>query len=131
VDAVGIPAIKNFAEMRMLRDLYELRDSQVATYLYLKDVNGPLRCYGEGMGYGLPYAAQFTAPDRLVTGGYSSSAWAVTVPQPEPNGIYMPTSANATWYMLKGEDGKLRPEYIEENVIISQTKKPCIPLDAR
>jgi hypothetical protein len=116
--------------MRMLKDLYELRDKQVATYIYLKDANGPLRCYGEGIGYGLPYAAQFTAPERVVTGGYSSSAWAVTIPQPEPNGLNMPASADATWYMLKGPDGTVKPDYIEEKVIVSQFQKPCKPLDA-
>lgn len=126
VNEVGMPAITNFAEMRMARDMYELRDNPQATYAYLQAMDGGLRCLGEAFGYGLPYAAQFSNPDKIA---YASSYGVVTLPQSEPNGLFMPDSAAATWIMLKGPDGTLHPVYVEPNVVISPFPLPCKPLD--
>jgi hypothetical protein len=120
---VGMPAIQNFQEQRMVKDLYEKRDKAIVTYAYLQAIDGSLRCYGEGAGYPLPYSAQFTSP---------------TIPgvnhdqQAEPNGLFMPDSAAATWYMMKNPaDNKLYAVYTEPNMIASPFKLPCIPLDAQ
>jgi hypothetical protein len=127
---VGMPVIKNFTEKTLARDLYELRDQPaLATYAYIKDANGGLRCFGQGIGYGLPYATQYSNPDQIINNGYSTG-WAVTTAQAEPNGLYMPHSADATWYPMQGPDGKIYPVYSEERLTISPFPLPCKPMDA-
>lgn len=117
---VGLPAITNWQEMRMMKDLFELRDRAVTTYAYLKDANGPLRCYGEGVGFALPYGTQFSNPENVTTGK----------PQAEPNGLFIPDAADATWYMMRDpSDGKLKAIQTEPAMIVSQFKLPCKPLD--
>jgi len=119
---VGMPAITNYQEMRIVKQLYELRDKEIATYAYLQSMDGSLRCLGDAIGYGVPYAAQFTNPQ------YGSGTYAR--PQAEPNGLFMPDSASATWIMLLNpETHKASPVYVEPNMIVSQFKLPCKPLD--
>lgn len=116
---VGTPAITNFQEMRLVKQLYELRDTQISTYAYLQSNDGSLRCLGEAIGYGIPYSAQFTNPVNI--NGR---------PQAEPNGLFMPDSASASWIMLfNPETGKASPVYVEPNLVVSQFKLPCKPLD--
>jgi hypothetical protein len=117
---VGNPAIVNFQEMRITKQLLELRDKEIATYAYLQAMDGSLRCLGEAVGYGVPYSAQFTNPENATTGK----------PQAEPNGLFMPDSADATWIMLRDpETKKVSPVYVEPNLIVSQFKMPCKSLD--
>lgn len=117
---VGMPAITNFQEMRIVKQLYELRDKEISTYAYLQAMDGSLRCLGDAIGYGVPYAAQFTNPQ----------APGAARPQAEPNGLFMPDSASATWIMLRDpETKKALPVYVEPNLIVSQFKLPCKPLD--
>ena len=119
---IGMPAIVNFQEMRLVKQLYELRDKEIATYAYLQAMDGSLRCLGEAIGYGIPYSAQFTNP--------VSPSSASGRPQAEPNGLFMPDSASASWIMLLNpETKKASPVYVEPNLIVSQFKLPCKPLD--
>lgn len=116
---VGLPSITNFQEMRLAKQLYELRDTQISTYAYLQSNDGSLRCLGTAIGYGIPYSAQFTNPEGL--NGR---------PQAEPNGLFMPPEASATWIMLLNpETGKASPVYVEPNLVVSQFKLPCKQLD--
>jgi hypothetical protein len=116
-EQIGMPAVGNFSEKRLLKDIYEMRDKEIPTHTYIvNEMSGCLVYVGPSMGYGLPYATQFTAPTRYA---YSHGAY-VTVPQAEPNGLFMPSSAEGTWVQLKspGED-KVQPVYIEPRVIVS------------
>ena len=55
---VGMPAIKNFRERKMMKDILELRDqSNYSTYTYLwSDFNGKPKFFCHSIGYGLPYS---------------------------------------------------------------------------
>jgi len=68
VQSVGMPAITNYAEKRMMKDILELRDQNVATTTYITDMNGKLHKICNSVGYGLPYATQYTNPQMKVTG---------------------------------------------------------------
>ncbi|MCX6795604.1 MAG: hypothetical protein NT165_02690, partial [Candidatus Falkowbacteria bacterium] len=59
---VGMPAIKNFRERKIVKDLYELRDQNgLVTYTYIfSEYTGKYTYLGETIGYGIPYATQFT-----------------------------------------------------------------------
>jgi len=121
--AVGMPAIKNFREKRLLKDIIEMRDNEaLTTYTYIvAEMTGKLVYLGESVGYGIPAATQFTNPqkyDRVSTsgGGYGY----VTLSQADPNGLFSPSSADGTWVMMKQPNGKtVLPVYIEPRVIVS------------
>ena len=136
---VGMPAIKNFRERKLLRDIYEMRDqSGLVTYTYLENLQpaivhgrtalgGKLTYVGESIGYGIPYATQFTSPEKaeFKGNGMSVSAW-ITLPQADPNGLFSPASAEGTWVLLKNPNGNdVKPVYIEPRIIVSPFKLPA------
>ncbi|RLE38196.1 hypothetical protein DRJ17_04745 [Candidatus Woesearchaeota archaeon] len=115
---IGMPAIKNFQERKLAKMIFELRDREdLICYAYLKsDYTGKLVYLGKCIGYGLPYSVQYTNPMqvvRLIGGKYG------TIPQADPNGLYMPTGLSATWLMMLDKDGNPRPVYIEPEIVVS------------
>lgn len=116
---VGIPGVTNFTEKRLVRTLYELRDKEIATFSYIPDINGHLWHLCDSIGYGLPYGVQFTNPEKVVQ-SYSQSFG--TLPQAEPNGLFMPPTAEGTWVICADSKGKPSPVYVEPRVIISPFK---------
>jgi hypothetical protein len=117
VQSVGMPAITNFAEKRMFKDILELRDKNTPTTTYLVGMNNQLTKVCDSIGFGLPYATQYTNPMRLSgdgTHGYT------TLPQADPNGLYSPASAEGTWVLcVDHKDGKAKPVYIEPRILVS------------
>ena len=126
---VGYPAIMNWAEKKLLKTIYELRDDpKLVTYTYITDLNGKLHsvCPGtNSVGYPLPYATQYTAPKAPVVrrstypvGIAIQGEWRTyEADQPEPNGLFMPSSAEGTWVTcLNPETKTLAPVYIEDRV---------------
>lgn len=127
---VGVPSIKNFRELKLAKDIIEMRDQSLVTYSYLwSDINAKLVFFCDSIGYPLPYAVQFTAPETMQTynvagtGGSGRSYGVQRLPQAEPNGLHSPASAEGTWVMCKDPKGKeVRPIYVEPRVIVSQFK---------
>lgn len=113
---IGMPSIVNYQEKRMLKTIYELRDSAIATHTYL--VNQMTGCpiyIGPSVGYGIPYATQYSNPDTLVP-NYQGR---ITFPQAEPNGLFMPSDAHGTWILLKDPDSNnVKPTYVEPDVMV-------------
>src|SRR5271154_6362213 len=73
----GMPAIKNFRERKMLKDILELRDQEgFITYTYVfSEVTSKLTFFCQSTGYGMPYATEYTSPQKLEwtplsSGGY-------------------------------------------------------------
>ena len=116
VQQVGMPAIVNFAEKRMMKDIMELRDQNVATTTYLVGMNNQLTKICTSVGYGLPYATQYTNPQKPVYEVHGN----ITLPQADPNGLYSPASADGTWVLcVDKKDGKAKPVFIEPRIIVS------------
>lgn len=116
---VGMPAIANFAEKRNYKMIYELRDSpNYATYTYLVGMRNELKLLCHSIGYGIPESSQYTNPqaDEFYT---TSSSQHVPMPNADPNGMYSSPSANGTWVMCLGPDGKIAPVRAEPNVLTS------------
>jgi hypothetical protein len=115
---VGMPAIVNFAEKRMMKDILEIRDQNVATTTYIVGMNGDLHKLCNSVGYGLPYATQYTnpsMPQRTSDGG-----GLYVLPQADPNGLYSPASADGTWVQcVDPKSGKPKVIYVEPRVIVS------------
>ena len=113
---VGMPGITNFTEKKIMRRLYEMRDQNIATFTYLVDLQGQLHHVCDSIGYGLPYSTQFSNPEKI-TQSYSQSYG--TLPQSEPNGLFMPASAEGTWVICASTKGEFTPMYLEPRVIVS------------
>jgi hypothetical protein len=119
VETVGFPAIINFAEKRMMKDIIEKRDQMQPTYTYIIDMNGKPHKICDSLGYGLPYATQYTNPQaRQTTALSDGSRSSDVIAQADPNGLYSPASADGTWVMcLNPKTKKAEPQYIEPRII--------------
>jgi len=119
-NAVGMPAITNFAERRQLKQIYEMRDQNVATYTYLVGWDGKVgQKLCDSVGFGIPYATEFTSPQRPT---YSTNGIA-TLPQADPNTLFSPAAADGTWVLcLNPDTHKATPLYVEPKVIVSPFK---------
>jgi hypothetical protein len=119
--AVGMPAIHNFRERKILKDILELRDQDgLVTFTYIfNELNGTLVFLGESIGYGIPYATQFTNPEKLERVHKLEALYEV-LPQADPNGLYSPAAAEGTWILMKDPKGSdVKPVYVEARVIVS------------
>ena len=115
---VGMPAIKNFQERKLMKMILELRDQEnLMCYAYLfSEQTGKLIYIGRCVGFGLPYATQYTSPNKKVNGTQCS----IAMPQADPNGLFMPSSAEGTWLMMVNpKTGQPSPCYFEPRVVVS------------
>lgn len=121
----GMPSIKNFRERKMLKDILELRDQDnVITYTYIvSEMTGKLRFLGTTIGYGIPYATQYTNPQKIADSGHQYG-YAI-LPQADPNGLFSPASAEGTWVLMKDPNSdKVQPVYVEPRIVVSRFKLP-------
>ena len=121
----GLPAITNFTEKRMVKWLYELRDQpNYRTYTYITTMNGGLVKICDSVGYGISASIQYSNPDKVVdyedfVGG-RVDANIGTLPQAEPNGLFMPGGLAATYVMcvVPGKD-EVQAVYLEPEIVVS------------
>lgn len=125
VQSVGLPSIVNFQEKRVLKQILELRDTaHLSTITYTQDLNAGLHKLCDSIGYGIPYATQYTNPSRQAYPGYHDSA---ILPQADPNGLFSPASAEGTWVLcLNPQTKDVSPVYVEPRVIVSQFPLPGV-----
>jgi len=126
---IGMPQIINFQQRKLMKWIYELADREdLVTYTYIKsDYSGKLVFMCKSIGYGIPFSAQFTNPEKLVEGdkelGYDLSGYlnyVMQMPQADPNGLFMPTTSSATWIIaIHPETGKPHPLYFEPEIVVS------------
>ncbi|MFH1472962.1 MAG: hypothetical protein ABIF06_00920 [bacterium] len=121
---VGMPGITNFQERKLVKMLYELRDQEnFSTYTYIVNMQGELLLFCESVGYGIPYAVQFSNPIRTVD-TWRGNGYIEQLPQAEPNGLFMPDALSATWVMCVNPNnpGTPRPVYVEPQIVVSPFK---------
>ena len=126
---IGMPNIVNFQQRKLLKMIFELCDKEdLICYAYIKsDYQGKLMFIGKCIGYGIPFSAQFTNPEKVVHGdkqlGYDMAGainYPMILPQADPNGLFMPTSSSATWLiMIDPKTNEPRPVYCEPEIVIS------------
>ena len=93
-----------------------LRDKNITTTTYIVDLSGRLHKVCDSVGFGLPYATQYTAPSRTAYDYHDSAV----IPQADPNGLYSPASADGTWVQcLNPKTHQTTVVYIEPRVIVS------------
>lgn len=117
VRQAGMPNMVNFTEKKNLKWIYELCDREkFTTYTYLVDMHGKLHFFCESIGYGVPYSAQYVNPEKYNVNG-------ANLPQAEPNGLFKPTSSDATWVIAATEQGPAAI-YVEQRIVVSPFKLP-------
>lgn len=119
---IGMPAIKNAREKRLLKDILELRDQTgLVTYTYLwSEVSGKKIFLCNSIGYGIPYATQYTNPQKIE---HVPNVGHYIIAQADPNGLFSPASAEGTWVMCKDPNStQVKPIYIEPKIIVSPFK---------
>ena len=104
---------EDFAMFKFWAPKYE----NVATFTYIPDIQGNLHHLCDSIGYGLPYGVQYTNPERI-----NQNSTTALIPQPEPNGLFMPSTAEGTWVICAGKNGDFEPIYSEPRVIVSPFK---------
>lgn len=130
---IGLPAIINNQEKKIMKQIYELRDQEnlvCYAYLFNKDSGKVGQFLGKCIGYGLPYSTQFSNPMKVVDpervaghSKYQGEGAFLSMPQPEPNGLFMPEGLSATWLLLINPETKEpRPVYVEPEIIVSPFK---------
>ena len=127
---IGLPNIHNFWQRKLLKMIYEIADdSNVITFSYtFNRFTGKFRYLGRSIGFGIPFSAQYTNPVQIVMDPYGSGG--ATIPQPDPNGLYMPTSSSATWIILVNEEtGGFNLVYMEPVLTVSQEPLPSCIVD--
>ena len=115
---IGMPAIINFQERKLAKQIFELRDKEdLVTYAYIVNhMTGELVFIGRCIGFGLPYSVQYTSPMVNKYGDHTEAP----VPQADPNGLFMPDGLSATWLMMiDPKTGDPRPVYVEPQIIVS------------
>ena len=120
--AVGLPALRNFREKRLLKMLYELRDQDgLRTYTYLvAQQTGKVVKLCDSMGYPLSDATGYTSPDKVVRDGTNVFG---TVTQAEPNALFTPDSSNGYWVMCLGSD-KATPAFVTGDLVVTSYPLP-------
>lgn len=113
---IGAPEIINFQERKFAKQILEMRDKEIITYTYFIDMNGRKHFICSSIGYGLPYSVQFTNPEKRL--GLSE----LTLPQADPNGLFMPGALSATWVLCSDGKKDVKPVYVEPQIMVSPFK---------
>lgn len=126
---VGMPNIVNWQQRKLMKWIYELCDrEELITYAYTKnEMTGKFVFLYKCLGYGIPFSAQFTNPEKLVEGdkyfGYDLAGYLnylEHLPQADPNGLFMPTSSSATWLIpIRPGQNEPRVIYAEPEIVVS------------
>lgn len=117
----GLPAITNFTEKRMVKWLYELRDQpNYRTYTYIVTMNGKLIKICDSVGYGINASIQYSNPEKITNMDLGQYGGEGTMPQAEPNGLFMPEGLAATYVMcVDSENDDVKAVYIEPEILVS------------
>lgn len=117
---VGMPRMVNFAQKKLLKNAYEDMDQTTLTYVYSQGIDGKFVCMGQALGYGVSLGTQFTASQYPQYVNMPGSAPNVTemMDQPEPNGLYSPSSGEATIVdLINPKNGEAHTAVVEPRII--------------
>lgn len=98
-------------ERHIVIETYKARNRTISTYTYtFIEYTGQIIELCASIGYPIPYSTQLTNPLQ-----YTGPNGAV-VGNPEPNGLYSPSSAEATIVNCVNKDGTVTPTYFEQRI---------------
>lgn len=117
---VGMPRMVNYAQRKLLKNAYEDMDQTTLTYVYTQGIDGKFVCIGQAIGYGVSLGTQFTAPSypQYVQMPQNISNVVEMMEQPEPNGLYSPSSGEATIVdLINPKNGEAHTAIMEPRVL--------------
>ena len=118
----GMPTVTNGTMKKQLKMIIEECDKEkLICYAYIiPEMTGKPVFLGKCMGYGIPYATQYTNPAKIADsyqGGYA------ILPQADPDGLFKPSSADGTWLMLIDQvTNEPHPVFCEPKVLVTPFK---------
>lgn len=117
---IGMPRITHFEQRRLLKNAYEDMDTTVLAYVYSQGIDGRFICMGQSLGYGVSLGTSFTAPEYPQYVQMPNNVANVTekIAQPEPNGLYPPSSGEATIVdLINPKNGEAHTALIEPRIV--------------
>jgi hypothetical protein len=121
-----MPRIVNFTQRKLLKNAYEDMDQTILTWVYTQGLDGRFVCMGQALGYGVPGGTQFTAGHRPARMEDSYVPNGTLLDQAEPNGLFVPGSADATIVdLIDPETGQAHTALIEPKVVTIPFKLPA------
>jgi hypothetical protein len=118
----GMPSVKNATMKKQLKMIIEECDKQnLICYAYIvPEMTGKPVLLGKCMGYGIPYATQYTNPEKISRENQYGIA---TLPQADPDGLFKPASADGTWLLLIDPvTNEPHPVFCEPKVLVTPFK---------
>lgn len=108
-----VPTLDFSMERQIVIETYLARNRKLSTWAYTRDMQGRWTEICASMGYPIPYSTQLTNPSQVYHGSNYELA---TIGNPDPNGLYSPTSSDATIVSCVDKDGSVNPVSVEERV---------------
>ncbi len=122
---IGKPHIVNFQEKKLAKMILQARDQEnLITYTYIVNLHGELILLGQSIGYGLPSNFQYTNTQKRVTVKPEGASYGIiSMPQAEPNGLFMSQFSSGSWILLiDPSTNKPNLVYIKHEIIVSPFK---------
>jgi hypothetical protein len=119
----GIPSVTNGTMKKQLKMIIEECDKEkLICYAYIvPEMTGKPVFLGKCMGYGIPYATQYTNPEKIAE-SYTQGGFAI-LPQADPDGLFKPSSADGTWLLLiDPQTNEPHPVFCEPKVLVTPFK---------
>lgn len=118
----GMPTVTNGTMKKQLKMIIEECDKEkLICYAYIvPEMTGKPVLLGKCMGYGIPYATQYTNPEKIAE---RSQYGIASLPQADPDGLFKPGSADGTWLLLiDPATGEPHPVFCEPKVLVTPFK---------
>lgn len=115
VDSQPIPTFDWSLERHIFIELYKARNNAVQTYSYVRNWQGQVIFSCKSIGFPMPSNTQLTNPEKRYI-SESGIRIDLTIPQPEPNGLYTSPSTVGTYIFCVNSDGTISPSYFEAEV---------------
>lgn len=96
-------------EREIVKQTLLARNNTIATYTYMMTLDGKIIEICASIGYPIPYSTKLTNPQM-----YAGNS--AVLAQSEPNSLYAPDNAAATWVQCTNEDKTVTPTYFEQDV---------------
>lgn len=123
---IGMPRIVHFTQRKLLKNAYEDMDQTILTWVYTQGLDGRFVCIGQALGYGVPGGTQFTAGHRPSGNTETWGNESILMDQAEPNGLFVPGSADATIVdLIDPATGIAHTALIEPKVVTLPFKMPA------
>lgn len=107
--AQPIPQFDYSLEREVVIELYEARNSNVATHTVWRSETGVIEGDCSSIGYPIPYDTGVTNPLQYYRNG-------TVIEQAEPNGLFASKNSTATWVRCVDNQHRVTPIYVESRV---------------